>query len=402
MSADVPAVAFYQKLDAFMFSLHKLKLSYSQRTKLRNLIVKHVLGLVEHHQVKSMAVRLNCFEEYRCLKHNYLDVSWYLGKVLWMEVLKSLKGMEYGHRADVRFCLGCLDPESLEAFRKKNINADLERLDLNAEEWSFLNNTGLYQYARYKVRRLLFLTSDPSLDQEDLVQDLACEIIKTLNNFQRRYKRERNSGTPLKAVLDKYIDTAVNNRIMHLIDHHNRKKRKFLYARDNEKYEKLKKLGKGDGNGEEMERLKKDLAGGDYYSLCMPYDCFSETESGESSFNDADNIHTYRLPDYEAAESYMFIEGVKQDVDDPRLADFIDIVTYGDEKFERWADENGYAVTKSYNAGRAAKIYIDLLSEQGAYDDRLTERQKKMKWRTTREARKRINRINREVEDECR
>lgn len=453
----------------------------SDRQELVTEIIRLVLGIqtgMGSTSLRRIAFRNNILDDFTFFKNQYLDVSHYLHRLLWKAMVRSVQqGENYtdnqlrldiraclekkvpldkqiagqktvpldevtlAHtaailRADVAFCLRNLKDKDLTKIRELTINEELniDSIDMANFTTGKIKPKDLQTYVKTKSYTLTFLSEyDPGFTPDDFDQDLLCESIRVANvygrskckNLHRELLDEDKQPQKMTSIdirLQKYMETALNNKVDNLKEYYTCDNRRRVSTTDSELYkeknkikkllqknptyhankEKVQELRKMIGivkkNVEKRNGFKRDLAeleakmcldsgykelkermdkvdndlrhsNGDYYSMVTPLVRHDEGEdrvidvADETQGEQKDGEHLL----YHSEKTFderLWLDGICEDV--PRnIALFVRIVI-GDfsPEFETWSQEHGIDTSHFDAMVNGAKRYCNVTKSQ--------------------------------------
>jgi hypothetical protein len=358
-------------------------------------IQKEIVRLALHIQtgmgsttLRRKTFRLNCLDEFTHFKNQYLDMSSYVHRKLWVAVvnyakdgiLPSATSPEEAATIleDVMFCLSILDENDQEKVRKTEVKQALnvDSIDLSTMTTGAKSRKDLISYAKSKAFTLRFLTDhDPGLELEDFEQDLLCEIVRVFNAYPRSKGKnlDANAADNLRLRVEKYLETALNNKVMNLKEYYTCDNRRRVATTDAALYKlksKLKKLMQKDPNNKEFQDRFKEVeakiksSDSDYYSIVTS---LVRHEDGEDRVIDVADTNKngseeegVLLEEPRSAEERMWIEQVCTKVS-PNIAKFVRIITGEHNKeFEIWAKDQAIDTNLFDSLVKAARKYCDV------------------------------------------
>jgi hypothetical protein len=426
----VPKVPFQTKTEEFLSSISQ---SESDTKKIRNEIVKLVLQIQEgmgSNNLRRITFRLNCLDEFTFFKNQYLDMSAYLNRLLWVAVIEK-----YNHgitpenevlSQDVDYCIDSLLPQDLLKLKSKEFNTqlDLSNIDLAVMTTGKNKQRDIQTYVQSKSYTLNFLAEfDPGIAIEDLEQDLACEYVRVFNTYSRsRGKNINKSEDVSKASTEKkfqmYSEMAVNNKVKNLKEYYTCESRRRVATTDQELYNERNRLrkhvfktAKTYLSPEEIDSLKREvslgrdidkslrekiLTGQDQLDSLIELqrtirasdvDYFSTTAS-LVRIDSSDEERVIDIADTKGggleydernllADSYtetsVWVESLCERVDD-RIAKFVKIVTgHHNQEFETWAENSGVNTEKFDQMVKAARTFCGVQKDELQYNEIIQE-----------------------------
>jgi hypothetical protein len=450
----------------------------SEQKELVSEIVRLVLGIqtgMGSTALRRITFRNNILDDFTFFKNQYLDVSHYLHRQLWKAVVRSVQeGEKYTDarlrsdvisclqherpldgnayaiqvfeekvqafvqvlKQDTAFCLQSLNSRDLAKIKELSINEELnvDSIDMANFTTGKKKPKDLQTYVKTKSYTLNFLSEyDPGFTPEDFDQDLLCETVRVANvygrskckNIHRELKDDEGNAqamTPIKVRLEKYVETALNNKVDNLKEYHTCENRRRVSTTDSKLYKekaKIKKLMQKNpiynANKEKLAELKKmigithkdvekrnrfrneladlqlkmcadssykDLhermdaieaeirnSNGDYYSMVTPLVRHDEGEDRVIDVQD-DNQGEQKVGEqflYHSEKTFderLWIDGICEEVPE-NIALFVRIVT-GDfaPEFENWAKEQGIDTSYFDAMVNGAKRYCNVTKSQ--------------------------------------
>ena len=254
----------------------KPSLTKQDRELVAREIVKFIMQIqkgVGSTTLRTITFRLHCLDDFTYFKNQYLDMSQYIHRVLWLAVLdKAHNGRDSEDpmvKEDTDFCLSLLEAKDLE--KLSTIGAD-NTLDVSSikmdENWT----TGrggrrkkLLAYAKSKLHTLSFLNEyDPGIEPEDFNQDFLCEILRVFNTYPRskcknlgkEVQEEDKKLAPIQDRVERYVESAFNNKVMNIKEYYSCESRRRVTTTDNDLYKQRSRLNKNLGAADKAERAR--------------------------------------------------------------------------------------------------------------------------------------------------
>jgi len=219
-----------QKLDNFTSTI---PISEQQKRLLIAEIIRHVLRIpsvmatsnqdIEKdgpNNLRSLAFELGCIEEFTFFKSIFLDVSYYLHRVFWIETVKYFRDNvppSAPVAMDIVYMQGFLKDADFINIKeiKTNEHFNLDHIDLNTWETGQNQKRKLEAYVKSKIKNLTFLTKyDPGLSLEDFAQDLAAEVVRIHNVYQRSLAKNLPKGKfDVDLAIQMYVESSLNYKV---------------------------------------------------------------------------------------------------------------------------------------------------------------------------------------------
>lgn len=308
-SSSVPTVtattSFQHNLESFVSTL---AISDKGKNDVRREVVKLILTIQDKMGATVLRTMMrdiegfDYFEDFVHWKKMYLDVSAYIQRVLWREVVyfiqkKDFQGNNPQTNKDVMYCIKCLHDEDIQKVVEMKINHNLNAaLDLSADSFTTGKTTqrDLYSYVRSKAQTLKYLSKyDFGIEPEDFVQEVVEELVRVNNIYNRSSGKNLDASVKLDSAIKAYIETALNNKINQVKDYWSSDSRRRVTSTHAAEYRKranLRKLLKKEVDLEKIEKIKGELAkleeflrtkNHDYYSVVTPLVRNNESEDRE-------------------------------------------------------------------------------------------------------------------------
>lgn len=337
----------------------------------------------------KIAFQLNILEEFKYFKVNYLDVSSYIHRCLWIEVVKFLKNKTQHEsavvRSDVEFMVSRLNQSDIEKLMNITIN---ESLSIDSIDFTTLmigqnKKRSIQDHAKSKIYTLRFLAeNDPGLSMEDFEQDLVCEFFRVANQYPRSKCKnvERSGDDDLETRIQKYTETALNYKIDNIKEFFSCDSRKRVIASDSHLYKQKAKIKRLIKNSDNCESLLKELAeietkirtsNADYMSVVSPLVSQSDSEYRILDVTDEttteESGQTYYAEDNSLIcdnQTKMWIDQICNRVDKP-YADFVRIVV-GEthEDFDKWVKLHDMPIATFESLVKSARKFCNISKKQ--------------------------------------
>lgn len=271
--------SFSERVSTFVSSLN-LDNQHSEKLTLE--IIRFVLQIqrgAHSSDLRRLTFRLDCFDDFNYFKTQYLDVSAYIHRKLWVAVVNKIKNNHIPKddmlKNDVDFCLSYINnEEDINRVKQIEIKEELnvDDLDLATMKTGKTNKRDFPTYVKSKSYTLSYITDyDPGMTKEDLEQDLLCEAVRVFNAYPRSKCKniERAREVPKDVRVQRYEETALNNKVMNIKEYHSCESRRRVATTSSALYkekQKKKKLLNKDPEAAEflvpikkLERQMKDL-----------------------------------------------------------------------------------------------------------------------------------------------
>lgn len=218
-----PQRSFYARVSAF---LEELQLPEKETKTIEHELVRVALQIqdgVGSTKLRQYCYSLNRLPEFTYFKDQYLDVSYYIHRELWLAVFHQVKDGTVPNTeplmGDASYCISLLDAKDTAKVKKQVINESLSVDSLELDEtWTTgkKKRRNFMQYVKSKTSTLNYLSRyDPGLSQDDFAQDLACEALRTFNTYPRS-KCQTQDDSPIRVRVEKYIERSLNNKVLSL------------------------------------------------------------------------------------------------------------------------------------------------------------------------------------------
>lgn len=206
--------------------------------------------------LRKLAFDNDFFEDFNFFKNQYLDMSAYIHRRLWVAVLDYIQNEKLPEseplRGDVLFCSGYCDERDIKRLRAKEVREDLnvDAVDLANMRTGNKTKRSLYPYVQSKSYTLNFLSEyDQGLEIADFEQDLLCEMVRVFNSYPRSKGKKLEDNAPagvekLESRVQMYLERAVNNKVLHLKTYHTCDLRTRITCTQAEDYKQQKRVNK--------------------------------------------------------------------------------------------------------------------------------------------------------------
>jgi hypothetical protein len=234
----------------------QLSLSPEDQTTLTREILRVIFKLPSSRnsiKLRSTAFKMGCLDELAHFKSMFLDISFYLNRIFWLETVKFLrenKVPSQAVKADLDQLLPVLLAEDIEAIKKIPTNDHLNVDHINLATWKTGQTTkrGLPAYAKSKMTRnyRYIMKHDPAQGPEDFEGELITEVVRNVNIYQRSEQRSLTSlrNFNVDEGVQQYVETALNNKVRAIHSYHNCLTRKRVYSTLHNAYQYQKRLKK--------------------------------------------------------------------------------------------------------------------------------------------------------------
>lgn len=369
--------------------VESIAFSHTERQDLLHHIIKYALqihGLERSTVLRKYAFKIDILPEVMHFKAQYLDVSSYIHRQLWKDVLHYLQGSTT-ENTDIAFCMRYLDAADVAVLKGQSVNEDnsVDKLDL--DEWAKGKN--ILKWVKKKLYKLKFIsTYDPGFDLEDFGQELACEAIRVINTYQRMNHSDKYADEPIEDRLDKYLEGALANKVGSLIEYYTSLSRRRMVSTNDDLYKNLKAVKKSLGSarkkGEDVSAQKakvRELTSqiqnteSDYYSVTVAIEPSEDIESEDihiESHHNATDIE-------ETMNNLLWIESFRENISDPRDQEYINLIldSGAAKEFQGWLDDKGYKADTFTANHRLACKYVMAKDKRGGYNSKLPRWNKK-------------------------
>lgn len=394
---DVPAVSSFQgKLQQF---LDKLEVGQEEKNTIEIEVIRLALHIQEgmgSTKLRRLTFKYNCIDEFTFFKNQYLDMSFYIHRLLWVAVAAKIQnGMEPEAEplvSDVNYVINRLSDEDIEKVRNLRPNPDLnvDSLDLGTMRTGKKTKRLLIPYVKSKSYTLNFLAEyDRGLDIEDLEQDLLCELVRVYNSYPRSRGRNLDKNpVPLEERVQMYLERAVNNKVNNLKEYYTCESRRRVASTDAHLYKernRLKKLmAKDPANPELVQKFAQAnhnlrVSDGDFYSTTTPLTRRDSSGGEERTIDVSEELGAgygtdpFLVNTLQSTDTRIWLESICERVDE-RIANFIRIVTgYHNPEFESWARENKIDLERFDNLVKGARKFCQVNPEELRENDILEE-----------------------------
>lgn len=395
--SDVPVVSSIEsKIQEF---LAKLKITQEEKETIEIEIIRLALHIQEgmgSTKLRRLTFRYNCIDEFTFFKNQYLDMSYYIHRQLWVAMVAYIqKGEEPESEvlsSDITYILGKLTPDDLDRIKelKPNPKLNVDSLNLDTMRTGKKTKRLLIPYVKSKSYTLNFLAEyDRGLDIEDLEQDLLCELVRVYNSYPRsRGKNLEKNPVPLEERVQMYLERAVNNKVNNLKEFYTCESRRRVASTDAPLYKERNRIKKllADNPGDPalLERMRKvnydiKMSDGDYYSTTAPLTRRDNGGSEERTVDVSEELGSgygtdpFIVNTLQSTDTRIWLESICERVDE-RIANFIRIVTgYHNPEFESWARENQIDLERFDNLVKGARKFCKVNAEELKENDILEE-----------------------------
>lgn len=365
---------FRHRVNHFFASIECDTLNDAEKSQFLRLMLVFVLKINRDKasaacQLRSTAIKHNCLEELMHFKTQYLEVSQYIHRTLWVRVLENLDGIliqNEDEKADAQFVVDNLTKTELNYFAKRwRVIPELFK-DIDIKTWTTgaSKQRNFKRYVYSKVCPLRFISNyDPGQEVEDFMQDIACEIIRVQNSYCRasadKLEEEIANGVDCDTRLKKYIEASLNNKIMAIKKSNSCSSKARIISTRNDLYEEReklkKKISKNPNNKnliEKMEAITSEIKScqDDYILTVSSLTKFDSNKSEEDWVESTNFTEKPLVGDFELNQVIA--------TQDEKTQAFIKIVLgQNDPEFEKWAEQRGYNLEKFDALVRGAKKF---------------------------------------------
>jgi hypothetical protein len=311
--------------------------------------------------LRALSREFDFFEEFTHFKKQYLDMSAYIHKTLWRDVIYFIQMKDFRNNdailnKDIMYCVKHLTDSDIEKIINMQINHSLNAsLEIDVSNFTTGKTTqrGLYEYVESKAATLKFLSKyDFGNDQEDFVHDLMEEMIRVNNGYNKSSGKNLNAGTSVDNSIKQYIETALNNKVNQVKDYWSSDVRRRVTSTHSPLYRRrgnLRKILKKETDLTKIAEINKEIGeineklrtgSHDYYSTVTPLVRTNESENREV---DAQEIDPSTIEEVDTEEE-LWAHDLILDLT-PRISRCVGILmgTY-DEEFTVWTTKQ-----KKYN-----------------------------------------------------
>jgi DNA-directed RNA polymerase subunit H (RpoH/RPB5) len=398
---------FAQRVNAFLESVKLLENEKQEFAKEIARLAMQVQTGMGSTRIRRIAFRRNIETDFHFFKTQYLDSSAYIHRQLWKAVVLKTQEKSYAEYTnsknetfideDVTYMLSLLDEEDVAKIRAMKIAPGLNIDHINLVDLTTGKNKkrSFLEHVKIKRNPLSFIAdNDPGTSIEDLEQDLLTEAVRVSN----MYNRSKGKNLSMCAVddnvsqkLEKYLETALNNKVMNLKEHHTcDSRRRVVSTKDAEykKIKKLRKLSKQDPTNKDLTnkigeiRRHIDTSGTEYFSTVSALVAADDGEFKIIDIIDNKEQHVDVGPGDDSgslnapmmtSENAVWIEKLCGRVDD-KIAKFVRIVVgERDEDFEQWAKRTGCDTDNFDSLVRGARTFCKVTRNELAQNPVLEE-----------------------------
>lgn len=344
--------SFSKRVEGF---LQELRIDEPIKQQFRRETVKLILGIQDKMGatiLRALAREHDFFDEFQHFKNIYLDVSAYCARTLWRQVVYFIQNKQFKYtsdevkvlNSDILYAINCLSDEDIEKIIKIKVNHEFNAaLDLENFSTGKGKQRDMESYCKSKSQTLKFITKyDYGLSQEDFTHDIAVELIRVNNNYNRSSGKNLSSLDNMDTAIKKYIETSLNNKVSQAKDFWTSEGRRRVTSTHAPLYaerSKLKKLLEKDPSNktllDQLETVNKRLREDDhdYYSVVTPLVRTNESENREV---DAQEIDPSVIQEDNVVDS-LWMNDLVMDLP-PRLSRCVRILAgEGDEEFRDWS-----------------------------------------------------------------
>ncbi len=257
--------------------------------------------------LRALSREFDFFEDFTHFKKQYLDMSAYIHKSLWRDVIyfiqmKDFRTNDAELNKDIMYCLKHLTDSDIEKILDMKINHNLNAA-LNLDEFTTGKTTqrDLYTYVKSKAGTLKFLSKyDFGNDPEDFVHDLVEELVRVNNGYNKSSGKNINDNTSVDDSIKQYVETALNNKVNQVKDYWSSDVRRRVTSTHSPLYRRranLRKILKKEIDiaviakiNTEIGEINEKLRTGnhDYYSTVTPLVRTNESENREVDSQEID------------------------------------------------------------------------------------------------------------------
>ena len=371
--------SFQQNLEGFVSTL---AISEKGKANFRREVIKLVLTIQDKMGATVLRTMMKDIEGHDYLedfvhwKKQYLDVSAYVQRVLWREVVyfiqkQDFQGNDPQTNKDVMYCIRWLADKDIQKVVEMKINHNLNAaLDLSADSFTTGKTTqrDLYAYVRSKAQTLKYLSKyDYGLEPEDFVQEVVEELIRVNNIYNRSSGKNLDATVKLDSAIKAYIETALNNKINQVKDYWSSDSRRRVtstHAAEYRKRSNLRKALKKETDLDKIAKIRVELGqleeflrtkNHDYYSVVTPLVRNNESEDREV---DAQEINPSIIIPNTTDEDIWSNDLI---IDLPqRISRCVSIILGNhDEEFYNWIKDNGMSAEVEKDLNRYFKAAMD-------------------------------------------
>lgn len=373
--------------------INSVNLDDKNREDIVHEIVKLVMQIQEgmgSNTLRRKTFRLDILDDFTLFKNQYLDMSFHVHRRLWKAVIKAVnEGIfpEVENKAlkeDVDFCIEHLNAADLKRVQGLSVNEHLnvDSIDIDKFETGEKKRKDLTTNSKSKVHSLRFLCDyDSSFELHDFVQDLTVESVRVINSYGRsRGKKLEGENGNVQLRVEKYVETALNNKVMNIKEFHtceNRRRVTTTHAPLYKERTKLKKLIKENPGKVELPDRLKDVekalknTESDYYSVVTP---LVKSEDGEDRVIEVadtreDDIcktvnKEFTINTHKGVEDSMFLEDIILGLPQ-RFSTFVKIIIgFSVPEFETWASKEGINITNPDSLSKGAKKFCKVTTQE--------------------------------------
>ncbi len=373
------SASFQQNLESFVESLN---ISEKGKASFRREVVKLVLTIQDKMGATVLRTMMKDIEGHDYLedfvfwKKQYLDVSAYVQRVLWREVVyfiqkKDFQGNDPQTNKDVMYCIRWLADKDIQKIVEMKINHNLNAaLDLNADSFTTGKTTqrDLYAYVRSKAQTLKYLSKyDYGIEPEDFVQEVVEELIRVNNIYNRSSGKNLDESVKIDSAIKAYVEVALNNKINQVKDYWSSDSRRRVTSTHAAEYRKranLRKALKKEVDLEKIAKINKELGeleeflrtkNHDYYSVVTPLVRNNESEDREVDAQEINpNIIIPNTTDEDIWSNDLILDLPQ------RVSRCVSIILGNhDDEFYNWIKDNGMSAEVEKDLNRYFKAAMD-------------------------------------------
>lgn len=351
---------FLNKIEEFLASVNipeEVKDEFRTETIKLAITIQEKMGATI---LRALSRKWDFFEEFTHFKKQYLDMSAYIHKILWRDVVYFIQKKDFRRNdailnKDIMYCIKYLTDADIEKVVDMKINHNLNAaLDLDAFTTGKTTQRDLYTYVKSKAGTLKFLSKyDFGNDPEDFVHDLIEELVRVNNGYNKSSGKNLDGAVSVDTAIKMYIETALNNKVNQVKDYWSSDVRRRVTSTHSHLYRRrgnLRKIIKKETDLEKIKAMNEEIgqindklraSNHDYYSIVTPLVRTNESENREV---DAQEIDPNTIEESTTDED-IWAADLIQDLP-PRISRCINILMGNyDEEFFIWSMDKG----KKYN-----------------------------------------------------
>jgi len=274
---QVPIGSFATRLNKFAA---ECKLSEEDAHSLKAEVIRYVLKLLSRKgtlSIRAFAKKHNFLGEFTHFRDQYLSISQYVHRTLWVKVLEFYNEQKVPEDAlvlsDVQFCLEHLNKEDLKKLKTQKVNPALNidhiQIDQNWQIGGKKKKNTLKDFIKSKTGTLQYLNQyDGAVTQEDFQQEIACEVLRVANIYPK-LNQQITDDTSIEDKLQRYISVSVNNKVLSIKEHYDHPSRRRVVSTIEPLYKEMKKFKRFQANARRAEAKVCQVNNLEYHWLVL-------------------------------------------------------------------------------------------------------------------------------------